>query len=183
MMPKRTMRLVFAAACLTAIAAIPAHAQPASTYGSPPGYTAPQGSAAYGATPGYTAPQGSATYGSPPGYASPQGSATYGATPGYTAPQGSATYGATPGQQPYTPQASQGDVPQSASARRNVIESRQYDRELETNRAFRQARMRKECGPISDPELRQSCLASFNQDEPSVGSSGSSRARRSGSGR
>src|SRR6516225_4586870 len=100
MMPKRTTSLVFAAACLTAIAAISAYAQPASTYG------------------------------------------------------------ATPGQQPYTPQASPADVPQSAAARQNVIESRQYDRELETNRAFRQARMRKECGPISDPELRQSCLAS-----------------------
>ena len=95
-------------------------------------------------------------------------------------------YGSAPsysGQQPYTSQASPGDVPQSAAARQNVTESRQYDRELETNRAFRQARMRKECGPISDPELRQSCLASFHQDEPSVGSSGSSRARRSGSGR
>ena len=168
MMPKRTMRLVFAAACLTAIAAIPAHAQPASTYGSPPGYTTPQGAA---------------TYGSPPGYTTPQGSAAYGSPPGYTTPQGSAAYGATPGQQPYTPQASEGDVPQSTSARRNVIESRQYDRELETNRAFRQARMRKECDPISDPELRQSCLASFHQDEPSAGSSSSSRAHRSGSGR
>jgi len=76
---------------------------------------------------------------------------TYGATPGYNSPQG------------YAPQASQGDMPQSASAHRNVIESRQYDRAVETNRAFRQARMRKECGPISDPELHQSCLASFNQ--------------------
>src|SRR6516225_9042024 len=153
MMPKRTMRLVFAAACLTAIAAIPAHAQPASTYGSPPGYT------------------------------TPQGAATYGSPPGYTTPQGSAAYGATPGQQPYTPQASEGDVPQSTSARRNVIESRQYDRELETNRAFRQARMRKECSPISDPELRQSCLASFHQDESSAGSSSSRRAQRDQSGR
>jgi hypothetical protein len=198
MMPKRTTSLVFAAACLTAIAAISAHAQPASTYGatpgyttppgpatygSPPGYTTPQGSAAYGATPGYTTPQGSAAYGATPRYATPPGSATYGATPGYATPQGSAAYGATPGQQPYTPQASPGDVPQSAAARQNVIESRQYDRELETNRAFRQARMRKECDPISDPELRQSCLASFHQDEPSAGSSSSSRAHRSGSGR
>ena len=138
MMLKRTASLPFAAACLIAIATMPAHAQPAGTYG---------------------------------------------AAPGYTTPPGSAAYGATPGQQPYTPQASPADVPQSAAARQNVIESRQYDRELETNRAFRQARMRKECGPISDPELRQSCLASFNHDEPSVGSSGSSRARRSGSGR
>jgi hypothetical protein len=186
MMPKRTTSLVFAAACLTAIAAISAHAQPASTYGATPGYTTPQSPAAYGSAPGYTTPPGAATYGSPPGaatYGSPPGAATYGSPPGYTTPQGSAAYGATPGQQPYTPQASPGDLQQSAAARQNVIESRQYDRELETNRAFRQARMRKECDPISDPELRQSCLASFSQEEPSGGSSGSSRARRSGSGR
>jgi len=182
MMPKRTTSLVFAAACLTAIAAISAHAQPASTYGSTPGYNTPQSPAAYGSAPGYTTPQGAATYGSAPGYDTPPGAATYGSTPGHNVPQGSAAYGATPGQQPNTPQASKGDVPQSAAARQNVIESRQYDRELEANRGFRQARMRKECGPISDPELRQSCLASFQQDEPSAGSS-SSRAQRSGSGR
>jgi hypothetical protein len=57
------------------------------------------------------------------------------------------------------------------SARTNMIQSQRYDRMLETNRAFRHARMRKECGPISDPQLRQSCLASFGQDEPFVGSS------------
>jgi hypothetical protein len=64
-----------------------------------------------------------------------------------------------------------------------VIDSKQYERLLATNSAFRQARMRKECGPISDPELRQSCLASFNQDEPYVGSSTPSRHYRSNSGR
>jgi hypothetical protein len=105
MMPKRTTSLAFAAACLTAIATMPVHAQTAGPYGSTPGYS---------------------------------------------------------GQQPHAPQASPGDVAPSASARRNVIESQQYDRTLETNRAFRQARLRKECGPISDPELRQSCLASFH---------------------
>src|SRR5215813_13799026 len=108
-MHKRTTSLAFAAACLTAIATMPAHAQPTGTYGSSPGYNGPQS---------------------------------------------------------YTPQGSRGDVAPSGAARRNVIESRQYDRALETNRAFRQARMRKECGPITDPQLRQSCLASFNQDEP-----------------
>jgi len=107
-----------------------------------------------------------------------------GTTPAHS--QTSGTDGSAPsysGQQPYTPQASQGDAPQSAAARRNVVESRQYDRELEANRAFRQARMRKECGPIADPELRQSCLASFHQDEPSLGSSSSRRAQRNQSGR
>jgi hypothetical protein len=42
--------------------------------------------------------------------------------------------------------------------------------------------MRKECGPITDPELRQQCLATFHQDEPYMGSS-ASRQSRSDSGR
>jgi hypothetical protein len=87
------------------------------------------------------------------------------------------------GQQFDTAQASQGDVASSAAARRNVIESREYDRALETNRAFRQSRMRKECDPITDPQLRQNCLESFRQDEPFKGSSRSSRGERSGSNR
>ena len=59
----------------------------------------------------------------------------------------------------------------ASSPQANVAQSQHYDRMLETNRAFRQARMRKECGPITDPELRQSCLSSFSQDEPYSGSS------------
>jgi hypothetical protein len=171
MLLRTTASLTFAAACLTAIATIPTHAQTAGTYGSAPGYSGP---------PGYNGPQ--PAYGSAPGYSSPP--AVYGSTPGYNAPP--AAYSATRGynsSQSNALQASQGDVGQSASARRNVVESRQYDRALETNRGFRQARMRKECGPISDPELRQSCLASFHQDEPSMGSSSSSRAQLSDSGR
>ena len=81
------------------------------------------------------------------------------------------------------PQTNPGDMSPSWSARRNVIESQHYDRLLETNRGFRQARMRKECGPITDPELRQQCLASFRQDEPYMGSSTSHRQMRSDSGR
>jgi hypothetical protein len=69
------------------------------------------------------------------------------------------------------------------SARRNVVQSQHYDRLLETNRAFRQARMRKECGPISDPQLHQDCLASFSQDTPYVGSSTPRRHYRSDYGR
>jgi hypothetical protein len=65
----------------------------------------------------------------------------------------------------------QGAPPPNWSARKNVIESQRYDRLLETNRRFRLARERKECGPITDPELHQQCLASFRQDEPYVGSS------------
>jgi len=63
------------------------------------------------------------------------------------------------------PQASRGDFG-DWSARRNVIESAHYDRLLQTNMGFRHARMRKECGPISDPQLRSQCLASFDQFEP-----------------
>jgi hypothetical protein len=81
------------------------------------------------------------------------------------------------------PQTDSGDRSPSWSARRNVIESQRYDRLLETNRGFRQARMRKECGPITDPELRQQCVASFGQDEPYMGSSASRRNYRTESGR
>jgi curli biogenesis system outer membrane secretion channel CsgG len=63
----------------------------------------------------------------------------------------------------HAPIVSQGDVSESWSARQNMVDSKQYERKLATNPAFRQARMRKECGPITDPELRQSCLASFDQ--------------------
>ncbi len=113
--------------------------------------------------------QTAGTYGAAPGYRGAP--ATYSSTPGYDRPRSDAS------------QASQGDAAQSASARRNVAESHQYDRALGTNHGFRQARMRKECGPISDPELRQSCLASFHQDERSKSSSSSSRAQRSAYGR
>jgi len=64
----------------------------------------------------------------------------------------------------------QGSTPPNWSPQQNVVESRQYDRLLETNRAFRQARIQKECGPISDPQLHASCVASFGQDEPFAGS-------------
>jgi len=67
------------------------------------------------------------------------------------------------------PQASRGDFG-DWNARRNVIESRHYDRLLQISPGFRHARMRRECGPISDPQLRSSCLASFNQYGPMVGS-------------
>src|SRR5215469_10413123 len=61
------------------------------------------------------------------------------------------------------PIANPGDTSGSWSARQNVIESDQYERLLQTNPAFRKARMQKECGGITDPELRQSCLASFDK--------------------
>ena len=120
MLLKTATGLAFATVCLTAVAALPAHAQ----------------------------------------MASPSGPPTEVVTNG---PQGS--------------------PPPDWSARQNVVESHRYDRLLETNRGFRQARMRKECGPITDPQLREQCLASFRQDEPYAGSSTSRRASRSDMGR
>jgi hypothetical protein len=75
------------------------------------------------------------------------------------------------------PQTSRGDYG-GWSARRNNIQSAQYERLLQTNPGFRQARMRKECGPIGDPQLRDQCLASFQQYEPVMtGSSAPPRQR------
>src|SRR5215470_5304722 len=62
-----------------------------------------------------------------------------------------------------------------AAGRQNVIQSERYDRLLETNGSFRQARMRRECGPITDPQLRQSCLDSFAQYEPAAARATSTR--------
>jgi ABC-type transport system substrate-binding protein len=58
---------------------------------------------------------------------------------------------------------------------RNVMESQQYDRLLETDPSFRTARIRMECGPITDPQLRANCVASFSQFEPLVASTPSPR--------
>jgi hypothetical protein len=52
------------------------------------------------------------------------------------------------------------------SAAHNVRESDQYERLLCSNPAFRQKRIAQECGPISDPQLHQSCLASFHCGAP-----------------
>jgi hypothetical protein len=63
----------------------------------------------------------------------------------------------------------------STAGRQNVVQSERYDRLLETNGSFRQARMRRECGPITDPQLRQSCLDSFAQYEPAAAHATSTR--------
>jgi hypothetical protein len=52
------------------------------------------------------------------------------------------------------------------SPAQNVRKSHQYDYLVATNSSFRAYRMRKECGPIRDPELRASCVGSFNEYEP-----------------
>jgi hypothetical protein len=63
----------------------------------------------------------------------------------------------------HSPITNPGDTSEPWSARQNVIQSKQYEQLLRTNPAFRKARMQKECGSINDPQLHQSCLASFNQ--------------------
>jgi hypothetical protein len=48
----------------------------------------------------------------------------------------------------------------------NVRKSQQYDHLVSTSSSFRASRMRKECGPIRDAELRADCLGSFSAYEP-----------------
>jgi hypothetical protein len=48
----------------------------------------------------------------------------------------------------------------------NVRKSHQYDYLVSTNAGFRNSRMRKECGPIKDPALRNDCVGSFSAYEP-----------------
>jgi hypothetical protein len=50
------------------------------------------------------------------------------------------------------------------SARANVIQSERYQRLVDDNAAFRRARMIKECTPVTDPQLHEQCVASFNHD-------------------
>ena len=146
MIIKSATRLAFAAGCLAVITTLSvAHAQ--MGYWPPPGpYGPAPGAYGYGPPP--------SAYGPPPG--------AYGPVPGTYAPQpqyvppSAGTQMITNG-----PQTNPGDVSPSWSPRRNVVESEQYDRLLKGNPAFRQARMRKECGPITDSQLHQQCLDSF----------------------
>ena len=66
------------------------------------------------------------------------------------------------------PRVDPGDV--NCNPLANLKEAQQYDRLLQTNPAFRMARIQKECGPITDPQLHADCVASFNQFEPMVAS-------------
>ena len=59
------------------------------------------------------------------------------------------------------PQASPGDSPGSWSTRQNIRDSQRYDAVVHSNSGYRASRVKKECGPINDPELHASCVASF----------------------
>jgi len=51
--------------------------------------------------------------------------------------------------------------PANQSAEQNVRASQQYERALCTNPAFRAKRIAQECGPVTDPQMHQSCVASL----------------------
>jgi ABC-type transport system substrate-binding protein len=61
-----------------------------------------------------------------------------------------------------SPKVEPGDNPANWSARQNVAESRRYEQLVHTDPAFRAARIRKECGTVSDPAEFQRCAESFN---------------------
>jgi len=46
----------------------------------------------------------------------------------------------------------------------NVRQSDQYEQAVRSNPGFRAQRMKQECGPITDPQLHQQCVASFGGD-------------------
>lgn len=61
------------------------------------------------------------------------------------------------------PQFSPGDRSGAWSGQRNVRDSQRYEGLVQTNPSFRANRLRKECGPIDDRELRANCVASFGR--------------------
>ena len=59
------------------------------------------------------------------------------------------------------PQASPGDNLGTWSKQQNVRDSQRYEAAVHSNRGYRASRVKKECGPINDPQLHASCVASF----------------------
>jgi hypothetical protein len=64
--------------------------------------------------------------------------------------------------------AAQTQAPPDPGAAANVRQSQQYEQALHGNPAFRAKRMQQECGPVTDPELHASCVASFGGDSASA---------------
>jgi hypothetical protein len=164
MIIKRAACLAFAAACLTGIATLPAaHAQTA--YGTAPAAAQPTDPG--GNSMGLAGPNPGG-----PGLTPYTGGAPTADTYGATQPYPAAPSAAGTGNTDVVTNGPQGSPAPNWSARRNVIESERYDRLLESNPGFRQARMRRECGPITDPQLHQQCLDSFAQYEPAGAATG-----------
>jgi hypothetical protein len=61
------------------------------------------------------------------------------------------------------PQIDPGDRSGSWSAQQNVRDSERYEAVVHANGSFRANRIRKECGPINDPQLHANCVASFGK--------------------
>jgi hypothetical protein len=55
-------------------------------------------------------------------------------------------------------------TPPDPGAAANVRQSQTYDQVLHSNPSFRAKRVQQECGPVTDPELHASCVASFGGD-------------------
>ena len=53
--------------------------------------------------------------------------------------------------------------PGAWSAQQNVRDSGRYEAAVHANGSFRANRISKECGPINDPQLHASCVASFGK--------------------
>jgi hypothetical protein len=155
----------FAAACLATVATLsPAHAQAA--YGTSPAAAYPTGDSG-GNSLGLAGPNPGG-----PGLTPYSGGAS-GATQPYPAYPPAPSAAGTSNTDVVT-NGPQGSPPPNWSARQNVEGSDHYTWLLEHNRAFREARMRRECGPITDPQLHQNCLESFAQYSPWAGSASSS---------
>jgi len=56
----------------------------------------------------------------------------------------------------------QSTPPRDPGAQQNVRQSEQYERALCGNAAFREKRIKQECGSIDDPQMHENCIASFN---------------------
>jgi hypothetical protein len=59
------------------------------------------------------------------------------------------------------PQANPGDSSGTWSKQQNVHDSQRYEAVMHSNSGYRASRVKKECGPIDDPQLHASCVASF----------------------
>ena len=55
----------------------------------------------------------------------------------------------------------QTQTPPDPGAAANVRQSQTYEQVLQGNPSFRAKRLQQECGPVTDPQLHASCVASF----------------------
>jgi hypothetical protein len=59
------------------------------------------------------------------------------------------------------PQANPHDNSGPSPTRQNLRDSQRYEAVVHSNSGYRASRVKKECGPITDPQLHASCVASF----------------------